>query len=72
MTNFPPEMLKGMMANFDPRYAFRERLNIDGLDHPKRTFDLTEAFIRRGYSNSEIQGFLGGNFKRVLSQIWSG
>ena len=68
----PPEMLKGMMANFDPRYAFRERLNIDGLDHPKRTFDLTEAFIRRGYSNREIQGFLGGNFKRVLSQIWSG
>lgn len=67
----PPEMLKRMMANFDPRYAFRERLNIDGLDHPKRTFDLTEAFIRRGYSNSEIQGFLGGNFKRVLSQIWS-
>ena len=66
-----PEMLKRMMAKFDPRYAFRDRINIDGLDHPKRTFDLTEAFIRRGYSNSEIQGFLGGNFKRVLSEIWS-
>ena len=67
----PPEMLKRMIANMDPRYAFRDRLNIDGLDHPKRTYDLTEALIRRGYNNTDIEGILGGNFKRVLSEIWS-
>ena len=66
----PPEMLSKMIAKFDPKYAFRNRCNIDGLDHPKRTFDLTEALIRRGYSDSDIEGILGGNFKRALSQIW--
>ena len=68
----PPKMLSQMIAQFDPRYAFRHRCNIDGLDHPKRTFDLTEALIRRGYSDTDIEGILGGNFKRVLSQIWPG
>ena len=38
-------------------------------ESPKRMFVLTEDLIRRGYSNNEIEGFSGGNFKRVLSQI---
>jgi len=46
-------------------------MNIDGLDHPKRMFDLTEGLIRRGYGDQEIEGILGGNFKRVLGQIWN-
>jgi membrane dipeptidase len=33
-------------------------------------FDLTEGLIRRKYSDAEIEGILGGNFIRVLSQIW--
>jgi membrane dipeptidase len=33
-------------------------------------FDTTEALIRRGYSDAEIEGILGGNFKRVLTEIW--
>jgi membrane dipeptidase len=33
-------------------------------------FDLTEGLIRRKYSSSEIQGILGGNFARVLAEIW--
>ncbi len=67
----PSEMLAQMMAQFDPRYGFRDRINIDGVDHPKRTYDLTEALIRRGYNDTDIEGVLGGNFKRVLSEIWS-
>jgi membrane dipeptidase len=35
-------------------------------------FDLTEALIRRKYSDAEIRGVLGGNFARVLGQIWVG
>jgi membrane dipeptidase len=35
-------------------------------------FDLTEALIRRKYSDAEIGGVLGGNFERVLGQIWAG
>ena len=67
----PPEMLAKMMAKLDPRYGFRDRRNIDGVNHPKRVYDLTEALIRRGYNDTDIEGMLGGNFKRVLSEIWS-
>ncbi len=43
----------------------------NGLDHPKRMFDLTDGLISRGYSDEEIKMILGGNAARVLSQIWS-
>ena len=33
-------------------------------------YDLTEGLIRRKYTDDQIIGILGGNFKRVLSQIW--
>lgn len=67
----PPELNKQLRAGYKGSYAFRERIDVEGLDHPKRMFDLTEGLIRRKYSNSEIEGILGGNFKRVLSQIWT-
>jgi membrane dipeptidase len=49
----------------------RRLLDIRGLDHPRRIFDLTEALIRRRYSDQSIQLILGGNFRRVLSDIWT-
>ena len=30
------------------------------------------GLIRRKYSDAEIRGVLGGNFSRVLAQIWAG
>lgn len=45
--------------------------HIEGLNHPKKMFDLTDALIRRGYSDDEISLMLGGNFVRVLSDLWS-
>lgn len=45
--------------------------HIEGLNHPKRVFDLTEAFIRRGWSDDDIRLMLGGNFIRVLKELWS-
>ena len=44
--------------------------HIEGLDHPKRVFDLTDALIRRGYDDADIRLMLGGNFARVLSELW--
>ena len=67
----PPEQNKQLRAGYKGSYGFREKIDIDGLNHPKRMFDLTEGLIRRKYSDAEIQGVLGGNFKRILSQIWS-
>ncbi len=46
-------------------------VHIEGLNHPKRVFDLTEAFIRRGYSDDQIRLILGGNFARAMSELWS-
>ena len=45
--------------------------HIEGLDHPKKMFDLTEALIRRGYTDEHIRLMLGGNFVRVLSELWA-
>ena len=47
-------------------------LTVAGLDHPKRMFDLTDALIRRGYSDTNITAVLGKNASRVLSTIWKG
>ncbi len=47
-------------------------LTVEGLDHPKRMFDLAEGLIRRKYSDAQISAILGGNASRVLSTIWKG
>ncbi|PWT89386.1 MAG: dipeptidase [Blastocatellia bacterium] len=67
----PPELNKQLRAGYKGSYAFREKIDIEGLNHPKRMFDLTEGLIRRNYSEADIQGILGGNFERVLTQIWT-
>ena len=45
--------------------------DIAGLNHANRVFELTEGLIRRGYTNAQIALILGGNFQRVLNEIWS-
>jgi membrane dipeptidase len=34
-------------------------------------FDLTEGLVRRKYTDRQIEGILGGNFRRVLTEIWT-
>jgi membrane dipeptidase len=53
------------------RTGVYQRMDIGGLDHPQRMFDLTEGLVRRGYTNRDIQSILGGNFRRVLGEIWA-
>ena len=67
----PAELNKKLRAGYKGSYGFREKIDIEGLNHPKRMFDLTEGLIRRKYSDADIQGILGGNFARVLKQIWT-
>ena len=67
----PPELNKQLRASYKGSYGFREKIDIEGLNHPKRMFDLTEGLIRRKYSDANIEGILGGNFRRVLSAIWT-
>jgi membrane dipeptidase len=60
-----------MRAAYKDSYGFREKIDIERVDHPKRMFDLTEGLIRRKYSDGDIAGILGGNFARVLAQLWT-
>ncbi|MDQ3675058.1 MAG: dipeptidase [Gemmatimonadota bacterium] len=68
--DMPPEANKQLRAGYKGSYGFREKIDVEGLDHPKRMFDLAEGLIRRKYTDSQIEGILGGNFVRVLSDIW--
>ena len=68
--DMPAEANKQLRAGYKGSYGFREKIDIEGLDHPKRMFDLTEGLIRRKYTDAQIGGILGGNFERVLTGIW--
>jgi membrane dipeptidase len=67
----PPELNRQLRAGYKGSYGFREKIDVEGIDHPKRMFDLTEGLIRRKYTDKDIEGILGGNFKRVLAKIWT-
>lgn len=67
----PEEIYKNLKASYKDSYGFRDRIDIEGLDHPQKMYDLTEALIRRGYSDDNIRLVLGENFRRVLSEIWT-
>lgn len=45
-------------------------LTVKGLDHPRRTFDLVEGLIRRGYTDTQVTAILGGNAMRVFRSLW--
>ena len=68
--DMPTDEYESLKAAYKDSYAFRDKIDIEGVDHPKRMFDLTEALIRRGYTDEHIRGILGGNFQRVLGEIW--
>lgn len=65
-----PDEYALLKAGYKDSYAFRDKIDIDGFDHPKKVFDLTEELIRRRYSNENITAVLGGNFRRLLGQVW--
>ncbi|HET9297187.1 MAG TPA: membrane dipeptidase, partial [Candidatus Binatia bacterium] len=69
--DMPPEENKKLRAGYKGSYSFREKIDIEGLDHPQRMFDLTEGLIRRKYNDKEIELILGGNFKRALAHTWT-
>ena len=67
----PDDYKKWLRGLYKASYGFRDKMDTDGFNHPKRMFDLTDGLIRRGYSDADIESILGGNFKRVLGKIWS-
>jgi membrane dipeptidase len=58
-------------GRYRDKYRFRHKIDMDEMTEPKRTYLLTEGLIRRGYGDADIALILGGNFQRVLSEIWT-
>jgi membrane dipeptidase len=68
-----PEILKQMLTKGDPRYRIHgTREIVANLEGPNRMYELTAALVRRGYSDDNVKLVLGGNWQRVLGQIWRG
>lgn len=69
--SLPRAYVNASKANLKPgTYKFREKDDIEGLDHPKRLYDLCEGLIRRGYKDADIKLIFGANALRVLSAAW--
>jgi membrane dipeptidase len=47
----------------------QRKLDLPELRHARRVYTIAEALVRRGFTDDEIRGILGGNFERVLREI---
>jgi len=68
--HMPPDQYKELKAGYKSSYAFRDKIDTDGFDHPRKMYDLTAALIHRRFSDANIQAVLGGNFRRLLGSTW--
>ncbi|WP_149195179.1 dipeptidase [Luteimonas suaedae] len=68
--DMPADQLKMLRGLYKSSYAFRDRLDTDGFDAPDKFRNLVAALARRGYSDGDIALVLGGNFRRLLGEIW--
>jgi membrane dipeptidase len=55
----------------DSRGRASRKNDLDGVAYERKIYDLTEGLVRRNYSDRDIQLVLGGNFQRVLADIWA-
>jgi membrane dipeptidase len=69
--HMPADQYAQLKASYKASYAFRDKIDTDGFDHPRKIYDLTAALLRRGYSAANVQAVLGGNFYRLLSATWA-
>jgi membrane dipeptidase len=70
--DMPAEAYAKLKASYKESYAFRDKIDTDGFDHPLKMYDLTEELIRRKFSDANISAILGGNFHRLLKSTWGG
>ncbi len=68
--HMPKDQYEKLKAGYKSSYAFRDKIDTDGFDHPQKVYDLTATLLKRGYSDANIQAVLGGNFRRLLGSTW--
>lgn len=67
----PPAAQEKFWSMVSPRYRQRGKREVAvGLDGQMKIFALTEALVRRGYTDAHIRLILGVNWERVLGTIW--
>jgi membrane dipeptidase len=67
----PPEKLKQWLAKGDKRYHVHGTHEmVEGMEGPNRMWELCAALVRRGYTDEQIRLALGGNWVRVMKEIW--
>jgi len=66
-----PDQYAQLKAAYKASYAFRDKIDTDGFNHPRKMYNLTDALLRRGYSDGNVQAVLGGNFRRLLGDSWT-
>jgi membrane dipeptidase len=67
----PPEKLKTILTDADRRYKVHGTHEVvAGMEGPNRMWELCAALVRRGYTDEQIRLVLGGNWARVLKEIW--
>lgn len=43
---------------------------IDGVNPSRRTFEVVDGLLSRGWLERDVEGVVGGNFRRALASIW--
>jgi len=68
-----PAALKEMLTKADARYHVHgDHEIVAGMGGPSRMYELTAGLVRRGYTDEQIRLVIGGNWARVLKEIWKG
>lgn len=57
----PPAANQQMRARCEATYGFRDKIDTEGVNHPKRMIDLTIGLFRRKCLGANTAGILGGN-----------
>ena len=66
-----PAILKYFLTHLDPRYrSHGDREMVAGLEGTTRMYELVAALVRRGYTDEQVRLVIGGNWARVLGDIW--
>ena len=67
----PADQYRMLKESYKSTYGFRDKIDIEGFDHPRKIFTLTDEMLRRGWKDADVTLVLGGNFRRLLGEVWS-
>jgi membrane dipeptidase len=69
LEDWPGDLYKQIWAGSEA--AQLEMVYPDDFDSLGKFLNVTRGLVSRGYSDEEIEGVLGGNWLRVLEDVWS-